>query len=229
MRPRLIANALPAPYACATMHKSIRFSYRTNSMNQSSQPTNTPPTWLLPVIAVALLIGAVVIAVLLTQPPAPNSSLGGAAPAPAGVADSSVSSLAPVAPGADATALPETALPAGHGDVSNGPPVTKISVQQAATYYAAGTVVFVDVRSGSDFSAGHIAGAVSFTSSDLEQALKAAPADGQIVVYSSADKADSALRSAQMFTELGYPNVVALDGGFQAWMQAGYPVESQTQ
>jgi rhodanese-related sulfurtransferase len=85
-------------------------------------------------------------------------------------------------------------------------------------------VLFVDVRSGDEYRAGHISGAISLTSPDLDAAMRALPSSGQIIAYGDAARPDSAVRAAQIFIELGYPTVIALEGGYQAWASANYPV-----
>jgi 3-mercaptopyruvate sulfurtransferase SseA len=81
------------------------------------------------------------------------------------------------------------------------------------------------VRSGDDFAAGHIAGALSITSNELEAGLSALPADTTVIAYGDATKPDSAVRAAQIFMGLGFPKVIALDGGWQGWQAAGLPTE----
>ncbi len=35
------------------------------------------------------------------------------------------------------------------------------------------------------------------------------------------------MRGAQIFMDHAYPKVIALEGGYQAWRDAGHPVEAQ--
>jgi rhodanese-related sulfurtransferase len=106
----------------------------------------------------------------------------------------------------------------------DGPPITLVSVGEAKGSLDTGEALFVDVRSGDDFRAGHISGAVSLTSPDLDAAMRALPPGSQIIAYGDAARPDSAVRAAQIFIELGYPTVIALEGGYQAWVNAGHPV-----
>ena len=170
------------------------------------------PPWLLPVIIGVGLLVIIGLAVWLTQPPAP------AVP---------VAPVAPAAPAAQNPPLPqaESALPP-HGAVDpDGPPVTLVNVSEAQSLLATGNAVAVDVRSGEQFAAGHIAGAVSFTSPELEARLSLLPADGVIIVYGEVDRLEGSMRSAQIFMGLDYQQAVVLDGGFAAWQAAGLPIE----
>jgi rhodanese-related sulfurtransferase len=130
------------------------------------------------------------------------------------------------APAADAAADP----PAAHGGLDPaGPAVEQIGLADARARFDAGTAVFVDVRGGSDYAAGHIPGALTITSPELEQRLGELPAGAVVIAYGDADRPESGQRGAQIFMELGYPKVIALAGGFQDWRDAGHPVEDNSQ
>lgn len=126
-----------------------------------------------------------------------------------------------------ATATPETAE-AAHGGINpNGPAVEQISLAAARAHFDAGTAIFIDVRAGSAFSEGHIPGALTITSRELEQRLASLTPGSVIIAYGDASRPESGVRGAQIFMELGYPKVIALEGGFQAWRDAGHPVEAR--
>ncbi len=168
---------------------------------ETGHPQGAPPRWLLPAMVAILLALAALLAVAITTRPTPAQTP--AAPAAAG-ADSATS----------------------HGELDpNGPPVEQISLADAKAYFDAGTAVFIDVRSGSDYAAGHIPGALTITSPELEQRMAALPAGAVVIAYGDAVRPESGRRGAQIFMELGYPKVIALAGGFQDWRDAGYPVE----
>ncbi len=175
--------------------------------SQSTPPGKaTPPRWLLPVIALLVLLGALVLGILLRPPQ-------GAA------------NTAPTAAPTLVRPTPETAtLPSAHGDTNAGPPIERIAIADARALYDQGTAVFVDVRTGDEYAAGHIADATSITSSDLEARLKSLPSDGTIITYCTRPDEELSVRAAQIFIELGYTNVVALKGGLQAWQDQGYPI-----
>src|SRR5439155_15218721 len=82
-------------------------------------------------------------------------------------------------------------------------------------------VLIVDVRSGEEYTAGHIAGAVSVPGSQAVQATDDAIAvrTGQIVLV-----CDGLVRSAMTAAwlhELGLPNVSVLRGGTHEWVAEG--------
>lgn len=172
------------------------------------------PRWLLPAMVGAIILLAALLAVVLTGRLVP------ARPAPAA---SSPEQQAAATAHAGATG---EAVPQAHGGLNpEGPAVEVISLAEARALFDAGKAIFVDVRSGSAFSAGHIPGALTITSRELEERLKDLPDGAMIIAYGDAERPESGQRGAQIFMELGYPRVIALEGGFQAWRDAGHPVE----
>jgi rhodanese-related sulfurtransferase len=170
-------------------------------------PSHGTPPWLLPALVGVLVALAALVAVVLTSG-VPR------APAPA------------AAPVVEAPPVADDALPMTHGGVDpDGPSVSEISLADARARFDAGTAVFVDVRAGADFAAGHIPGALTITSAELDSRLRSLPPGAVIIAYGDAARPDSGRRGAQIFMELGYPEVIALEGGFQAWQAGGNPVE----
>lgn len=177
-----------------------------------------PPRWLLPTMVGVLVLLAALLAVAITTRPATP-----AAPA----AEALPLDQQPAAPadGAAAEAPPEA-----HGSYDpNGPTVELISLADARARFDAGTALFVDVRAGSEYAAGHIPGALTITSRELEERMQTLPEGGVIIAYGDANRPDSGQRGAQIFMELGYPTVIALEGGFQGWRDAGHPVQGSFQ
>lgn len=174
----------------------------------------TPQRWLLPAIVIAIVVLAGAVALLLTMRPAQRP---GAIEAP--------TSDAAAAQEAHATAG-VTELEPAHGSLDpNGPKVELISLSDAKARFDAGTALFVDVRAGSAYTASHIPGAVTITSEEIATKLAELPEGTAIIAYGDADRPESGQRGAQIFMQSGYPAMIALEGGFQGWEQAGYPVE----
>jgi rhodanese-related sulfurtransferase len=180
---------------------------------ETGRAGGAPPRWLLPALVAALLVAAAALAVALTTR-TPTAAQPPAAPAAQ-------------APAAQAPADSAAEVPDAHGGLNpDGPPVEQIGLADARARFDAGSAVFIDVRSGGEYAAGHIPGALTITSSELEQRLAQLPADAAIIAYGDAARPESGPRGAQIFMELGYPKVIALEGGFQGWQAAGHPVES---
>ena len=62
---------------------------------------------------------------------------------------------------------------------------------------------------------------------ELDKNLARIPKTRPAVAYSTGANEHSSASLAQRLRELGYENVWALQGGFQAWQNAGLPVESK--
>jgi rhodanese-related sulfurtransferase len=171
---------------------------------------SSPPGWLLPVIAVAIIGVAAVIGVLLTRPPTPQ------------VATPAQPTVAPAPAAGEAE---QAAIPMDHGAIDpNGPPVERIDLAGARAHFDAKTALFIDVRSGQEYTAGHIEGALSLTSPEMDARIQELPAGTVVIAYGDASKPEAAVRAAQIFMELGYPKVIAMEGGWQAWKEVGFPV-----
>lgn len=90
-----------------------------------------------------------------------------------------------------------------------------------------GKYVVIDVRTPEEYAEGHIKGAVNYDyySDDFEDSIEEnlTDKDKSYIVYCRSGK--RSLYSAQIMEELGYKNIINLEGGILAWQNAGKPVE----
>jgi rhodanese-related sulfurtransferase len=106
--------------------------------------------------------------------------------------------------------------------VASGYP-REISLQQAKTELTNGALL-LDVREKDEYTKSHISGSLWIPLGDLLSWLDELPGDRLIIVV-----CQTGVRSAQgrnILLESGYSTVTSLSGGMQAWIAAGYPVES---
>jgi rhodanese-related sulfurtransferase len=107
--------------------------------------------------------------------------------------------------------------------------VTRIDLAQARDLYRSKGAVFVDARSGDEFQAGHIPGAVLLTQEMAERGISAFreifPPDTLLAVYCSGAECESSAEVAERLAEAGYTHVRVLPGGWEEWQARGYPVE----
>jgi len=95
----------------------------------------------------------------------------------------------------------------------------KAAMDQKASF------VIADARPPSDYSGGHIAGAISVPFYDVAPYLPQIPNDRVVVVYCACPHAESGVAAAAMRSR-GYRRVVVLDEGYKVWRTRGYPVRS---
>jgi len=86
--------------------------------------------------------------------------------------------------------------------------------------------VLVDVREGSEFAAGHLAGAIHISRGLLEFQFSANPAlqsrDLNVILYCKTS--GRAALAAATLQNMGYLRVRSIAGGYDAWVAAGKPV-----
>lgn len=81
----------------------------------------------------------------------------------------------------------------------------------------------VDVRSKSEYQTSHLAGAISIPLEEVkDRAVSELGKDDEIVFYChNGPMGDQAART---LVGMGYRNLANMQGGFNAWQAAGYPV-----
>lgn len=83
----------------------------------------------------------------------------------------------------------------------------------------------VDVREESEYAAGHAAGAMHISKGVMERDIeKLVPDPAAPLVLYCGGGYRSAL-AAENLQRMGYTNVVSMDGGWRAWLDAGLPTE----
>jgi rhodanese-related sulfurtransferase len=105
--------------------------------------------------------------------------------------------------------------------------ITTITVEEAyEDYYQANAadVMFLDVREADEVEAGHIPGATWIARGLVEFKIASVfpESDAQTLVVYCKTGGRSSL-ATQTLQEMGY-NVINMDGGFDAWSAAKYPV-----
>ena len=85
--------------------------------------------------------------------------------------------------------------------------------------------VLIDVREDSEWAAGHAAGAVHLGKGIIERDIESQIPDknAKLVLYCG-----GGFRSAlagDAIQQMGYTNVISLDGGWRAYQQSGLPVD----
>ncbi|MGD0955790.1 MAG: rhodanese-like domain-containing protein [Candidatus Acidiferrales bacterium] len=84
--------------------------------------------------------------------------------------------------------------------------------------------ILVDTREDSEWSRGHIPGAIHLGRGIIERDIeKTVPDRDAVIVLYCGGGYRSAL-AADNLQKMGYRNVISMDGGWRGWTEAGFPV-----
>ena len=88
-------------------------------------------------------------------------------------------------------------------------------------------LVFADARSPQDWDESDVKlpAAVRLPPDEVEQHIHELPPDQPIIVYCTGPHEESSARVAEALAASGFKNAHPLYGGFNAWKEAGYPLE----
>jgi rhodanese-related sulfurtransferase len=100
-----------------------------------------------------------------------------------------------------------------------------IPVSQANEMLGKIGVIFLDVREPGEFQSGHIPGAMNVPLSSVESQIGKLVPDkaATMVVYCQGGR--RSVTASQTLTKMGYKNILDMDGGYKAWLKAGYSVQ----
>lgn len=108
--------------------------------------------------------------------------------------------------------------------------VKTVNLAQAEAMWQQGQTLFIDARPPEEYQELHIAGAVNLPvekSSEPEWAgLTEVPPERRIIVYCGHEACDAALKVAEKLQARGFTQVAVYLGGFRAWDEAGYAVDT---
>jgi glyoxylase-like metal-dependent hydrolase (beta-lactamase superfamily II)/rhodanese-related sulfurtransferase len=103
--------------------------------------------------------------------------------------------------------------------------VAFVCLDDARARIGTDTFVIVDVRERDAFDAGHMPGARHLPRGQLELRVDTELPDPDVRVLTYCQFGKISTLAAATLRAMGYPRAVALDGGFDAWVKAGHPVE----
>jgi rhodanese-related sulfurtransferase len=104
--------------------------------------------------------------------------------------------------------------------------VCEISVADAKAKIDSGAPLFIlDVREPDEFSKGHIPKAINIPRGLLEFKVASTIPDKEAHIIAYCKSGGRSCLACNTLQELGYKHVESVEGGWQAWLKAGYPVE----
>ena len=105
--------------------------------------------------------------------------------------------------------------------------IKEVTVEQTrARLNANREALLVDVREDHEWTDSHAAGAIHLSKGIIERDIEGAIPnhDAEIILYCGGGYR-SAL-AADALQQMGYTNVISMDGGWKRWKELGYPTES---
>ena len=102
----------------------------------------------------------------------------------------------------------------------------RVTPDQLKAMLEKGTAIAVDVRGTVPWELGHIAGAVWMPIGLMSQRGGELPTDKLLVTYCTCKAEETSLEAARVLSTLGFERVAVLTGGYPAWKNAGFAVES---
>ena len=104
-----------------------------------------------------------------------------------------------------------------------------LSLEQAREVVSGSGVLVLDARSASDFDTSHLPGAISFPNATRAESYYELAAllqpDQPLLIYCSGKTCDDALQLGLFLKEQGSKKILLFSDGFQAWKEAGLPIE----
>lgn len=105
-----------------------------------------------------------------------------------------------------------------------------ITLEQAYRLFNSGTAVFLDARDEWEFDFGHITGAVNLPYYDFDeykQVLDKYKKDQVFVTYCGGDDCELSVTLGNKLSKLGYTKIFIFFGGWNDWINAGYPINEK--
>jgi molybdopterin/thiamine biosynthesis adenylyltransferase/rhodanese-related sulfurtransferase len=107
--------------------------------------------------------------------------------------------------------------------------VEEVSVDEAHRLFTDNaSPVFLDIREPEQLAAGYIKGSVFIRGDEVEMHARHLLPDKEAPVLLYCGEGVRSLFTALTLKEMGYKDVRALAGGFKAWVEAGYEIESDS-
>ncbi|GBL38959.1 MAG: sulfurtransferase [Nitrospira sp.] len=105
--------------------------------------------------------------------------------------------------------------------------VKECTVAQAKERLDRGEVPhFLDVREDHEFAKDHAKGARHLGKGIIERDVETLISDKEAAIVLYCGGGYRSALAADVLQQMGYRNVVSMDGGIKAWRDAGYPMES---
>ena len=86
-------------------------------------------------------------------------------------------------------------------------------------------LTLVDVREDDEWVRGHLPGAVHLGKGIIERDIEQTEPDKSATLVLYCGGGFRSALAADNLQKMGYTNCISMDGGWRAWIEAGYPIE----
>ena len=104
--------------------------------------------------------------------------------------------------------------------------VKECTVAQAKARLDRGEALLLDVREDHEFEKDHAKGARHLGKGIIERDVETLISNKEEAIVLYCGGGYRSVLAADALQQMGYTNVVSMDGGIKAWREAGYPIES---
>ncbi len=103
--------------------------------------------------------------------------------------------------------------------------VHRTPLEEANKSFDRGSATFVDVRDEGEYREAHIPGALHIPASGPQEEYFQLPRNSDVILYCASPAEAYSAQAALTLLQAGYTRVSVIQGGFNEWRTAGYPVE----
>jgi|SRR3989338_4433704 len=103
--------------------------------------------------------------------------------------------------------------------------MNNISPKEAIGYIEDSNVIVIDVRTPAEFEGGHIGGALNIDIGSMSFADKLNELDKNEKYIINCQMGGRSARATSLMSEIGFSNVMNLEGGITAWKGSGFSVK----
>ena len=99
-----------------------------------------------------------------------------------------------------------------------------VTIDEARAKSEQGFAQIIDIRAPFDFAGGHIPGAINFPGQSLRTRAPQLKRDREVLLVSAEGQQSRDICTLAL--SMGFTDVGNIEGGFEAWIEAGYPVHT---
>lgn len=104
--------------------------------------------------------------------------------------------------------------------------VKQVTIAEARERAAVGKAAIIDIRMPFDYMGGRIPGSLNLPNNALRARQSEAPTDKELLFLS--EDGSSSVEVCRLAMKLGFREVANIQGGYEAWVEAGFPIETIT-